>query len=399
MEITYKDNTKEHVEIVVQVDHNKVVLVGKESKDIYLEVKFPFKLSKIPPDYLDVNKDCEHSLVFKNRYFSEFDVCEMKDGGSNHKPRLGYLFKPSIIFNQESTFIFEEDKYLQIAIYRGIVSLLNDRGSALPRSLVVKRETNFKFFDFFSNDTIIGVFPIEFNKNFNESRRMEVLFNLYLYGFYFINKQLDFDFNPPSNEYQKNAFGLLKFHKTNFRRYLDIKSVSTKVKETIYCSHYITELVKENVNEISKFHQIYGLVEIFKDLVLKYEIKEKIATRLVDPSINGHKLHTDFLEMTRDNYSIGKLFTKYSKTDDSDIQSISIDIYMFLDAYRRKDEVKSLDNFAQCIYFLRNIIVHDIQFIFAKDVEQSQKIRAHLLDIVFQIEYAIISVIGSLEIH
>lgn len=398
MEIEYQENLKESTKVILHEDLNKLYLNGAITNDNYLEITFPFKITKVPPPLRDVDKVSEYVFVFRNKYFSEYDICEVRknDGGLK---RMGLLFKPNIIFEKDSDFLYNDDKILQTTIFRSIVCLLTDNTSLKANPLKVAREIDFTLGDFFPKDIVVGVFPHEWNPIFQNAEITELLFNLYLNGFYLLKQKGDENFQPPDILLQKDTLNLLPYHRSSYRRYLDIKAMSTKVKENTYCNYYIKELIKQNKNEISKFHQIYGLVEIFKDVVLKHEINEKLCLKpILVSDITGNKLQNDVLEISRDSYCVNKLFTKYSTGSEDNLETLFLEIFYFLESCRDKNEFDILKNFPQLYYYLRNIIVHDIQFLFAGDEESSYETRVELSRIVLKIEYVIIETLRSLKL-
>lgn len=391
MNIQYADGSHENGDIVLGLALNQLIFKGGVTGDHYLSIDFPYNLSKIPPKYQNVGISTENVLVFRNDNFSEYDICEIRIPGQNERHRIGFLFKPAIIFEPDSDFIFKDDRILQVAIFRGIIALLSDNASLKSKRLIASRENDFRFSDFFDEDIIIGVFPHDWNENFDSPVVTGILYNLYRYGFYILKSEDDLNFQPPVNTYQQSNFDNLPLQKSSFRRYLDINILCDKLIKTNYCQYFIHDLVKHSGNDIARFHQIYGLIEIFKDEVLRHEINEKVRKKdIFSPDLTGHKLHKKILDISNDAYCVDKLFSKYRHGSKDLIDHSFLEIFYFIEKYRDKTELESLREFPQLFYYLRNIIVHDIQFLFPIDEVVSSQIRLGLSDIVNQIEFTVL---------
>jgi len=221
---------------------------------------------------------------------------------------------------------------------------------------------------------------------------------LNLYGFYYLNKQNDFDFEPPQNKFHSANFNSLSSNKLHYMP-LKLLSLSEKVQSNTYLYHYITHIVKENSNAVAKFHQIYGLIEIFKDEILKLEIVDKICNRRINSAATGHQIQQEILEMSRDSYNISKMFSKYRNASNDNLDTIFWEIYFFLDSCRDPKDIKEIALFSQAYYYLRNIVVHDIQFLFVgKEEEELEKKREDFEKMTIGIEFLIIETLCCLEI-
>lgn len=399
MFIELLDNKREKAKLFLKEDKNSLLLKGESSSDDYFEINFPFKVSKIPPKLRTTDDFFEHVLVFRNRYFSEYDVCELRRNDGLGNKRIGFLFKPSIIFEDDAKFIFENDNHLQAAIFRSFISLFSEKSSLPTQEIVSGRTIDFRFEDFFPNDIIVGVFPYEWNASFDEGVITEILMNLYSHGFYLLNKAFDFNFEAPDIEFQKDLLDSCYFQKSSFRRYLDIRIVSNFVKNNAYVNYYFKSIIKENWNEIAKFHQAYGLVEIFKDLVLKHEVLEKVQSNdILNSPITGHSVKESILEISKDAFLVGKLFNKYSEGSRSNTDTVFLEIFYFLETCRDKDELDKLTEFSSVYYFLRNIVVHDIQFLFIETKYPSVHTRKKLARVALYIEYVVAETLLKMKI-
>ncbi len=394
MKIQYSDVLSEETKIILNEPKNKLLLKGIVTGDTYLDITFPFKLSKIPPSYQDISVIQEHVFVFRNSYFSEYDICLVRDKDKNN---LGFLFKPTIIFNDDANFLYKDNKILQTAIFRSFLNLFTGDISLKPNTLKTQREVDYQFEDFLPSDVIFGVFPHEWNKDFKDKDLTQILFNLYLQGFYLLNQIGDELFKPPLVTFQENKYDSLNTHKTKFYRHLDIISLGEKVKSNSYCFHYAKNIIKQNTNQVAKFHQVYGLIEIFKDEILKIELNEKICEKSIASTMSGNQIQKEVLEISRDSYNIGKLFTKYRNASRDILDILFLEISYFLDECRQKNEFEDKKEFSQVYYFLRNILVHDIQFLFIGEEQNLAKLRAEFERIIYRIEYLVIETLCHLN--
>lgn len=395
MEIEFRDQERESVNVIVNEAQDILYLKGVQTGDNYLEIKLPFNISKIPPKYREPKQTHEYILLFKNRYISEYDVFELRKNGN----RLGFIFKPYIIFENDSSFLYEEDKELKIAIFRSFIHLLNNTTTVKLKPKRINRATNFSFEDFYPRDIVVGVFPTDWVGELNEEDQTQILFNLYLSGFYLLKSENDLKFQTPELQLHKESLEQFQYQKKTYRKYFNLKEIPRKVKSNTYCSYYIKDLIKQNKNEIAKFHQLYGLVEIFKDTILKLEINEKLCSQeVINTEISGHKLRTEVLEISRDNYSITKLFTKYNENTSVNLDDLYLELMYFLETCREKSELDNMTNFPQIFYHLRNVIVHDIQFLFIGDDNKTEMIRETLSKIVLKLEYVIIETLTKIKI-
>jgi hypothetical protein len=399
MVISYSENNIEQTTIVVDEAKDTLHLKGQVTGDVYFDFQLPFNINKIHPDYRDLNNSLEKVLVFYNENFALNDVCELRKGQGEEKRRIGLMFKPTIIFEPDSKYVYKEDKILKTTIFRSFGLLLNNESSLQSRTLSLKRDDNFLITDFFPEDIVVAVIPNEWYPNFQQPELTELLLNLYSYGFYFLNRPEDKFFRAPKQIHQKNLFETLVKHKGSHRKYLDVIPVLEVVKTNNYCNFYIQEIVKQSDNAIAKFYQIYGLVEIFKDEVLKFEIKEKICSVDGDLSlITGHKIKRMVSDISKDSYTVERLFGKYRIGSNNIIELLYLEILYFLETCREKSELESLKEFAQLFYFLRNIMVHDIQFLFGGDEANSILVRKELQRIVQEIEYVVLDTMKFLKL-
>jgi len=124
---------------------------------------------------------------------------------------------------------------------------------------------------------------------------------------------------------------------------------------------------------------------------LRYEINEKVREKdIFSPDLTGHKLHKKILEISNDAYCVDKLFSKYRHGSRDLIDNSFLEVSYFIEKYRDPSELESIREFPQLFYYLRNIIVHDIQFLFPMDEQISEQIKNELGHIVDQIEYTVI---------
>lgn len=397
MVISYNDHDAEQTIIVIDEAKDTLHLKGQVTGDIYFDVQLPFNINKIPPNYRDLNNPLEKVLVFYNENFALNDVCELRIGQGEEKKRIGLMFKPAIVFEQDSKYVYKEDKILKTTIFRSFRALLNNETSLVSTTLSTKREDNFLITDFYPEDIVVAVIPDEWYPNFGQPELTELLLNLYSYGFYLLNNSEDRFFRAPKQIHQKMLFDTLVKHKGSHRKYLDLISVSHVVRTNGYCNFYIKEIVKQGDNAIAKFYQIYGLIEIFKDEVLKSEIKEKIFSKEVDlSSATGHKIKRIVSDISKDSYTVEKLFGKYRMGSNDIIELLYLDMLYFLETCREKTELERLREFPHLFYFFRNIMVHDIQFLFAG--EESIAVRKELHRIVQEIEYVVLDTLKLLDL-
>lgn len=394
MKIQYSETLLEETKIILNEPDNKLLLKGIVTEDTYLDITFPFKLSKISPNYQDISASQEYVFVFRNSHFSEYDICNVRDKDKNS---IGFLFKPTIIFDDDAKFLFKDNKILQTAIFRSFFNFFNGDISLNPNVLKTEREVDYEFGDFLPADIIFGVFPHEWNKDFKDQDLTQILFNLYLNGFYLLKQKGDESFKPPFVSFQKDNYEALITHQTKFYKHLDILPLAEKVKSNSYCYHYAIDIIKQNSNRVAKFHQVYGLIEIFKDEILKIELNEKICEKRMASTLSGNQIQKEVLEISRDSYNIGKLFTKYRNAPKDILDILFLEISYFLDECREKNELDDLKVFSQVYYFLRNILVHDIQFLFIGDEEKLMRLRTEFERIIYRIEYLVVETLCYLH--
>ncbi|MFA6057961.1 MAG: hypothetical protein WC756_07170 [Taibaiella sp.] len=370
-------------------EHESILSINNNKREAQFSFKFPFHVSKIPSDYRDVNSDLEDVLIFKNKYYSQFDICELYKRSGDGRKLIGYLYNPTILQEKDAEYLYKKDVYIQTAIFRSIVQLLKDYKEI---SFVPDNVDDLQFNDFYPQDIIVGVFPKEWNEDFNENRKLELFFNLYSYGFYNLQRTENFNYQPPSIGYQQSQFESLIKSK-NSRKIIVLDEVSDVVLGKKYFHYYFKEIIMAEYDMISKFHQIYGFIEVFKEEILKRELLEKICGSRELSSLTGHKILKYVNEIATDSSSVQKLFNKYSGISKSLIDLTFWDILKFIELSRDSEEIDKLKDFPQTFYFLRNIIVHDIQFLFDGDKEKSDKVQNNFARIVHNIEYTIINAI------
>jgi len=166
MKIQYSENDSEETEILLNEATNTLSLKGIDTKDTYLDILFPFKLSKIAPQFKALNNFQEEVFVLRNKNFSEYDICEIRNEEGN---RNGLLFKPSIIFDNDAKYLYKDNNILQVAIFRAFVNLMKGNLSLEPNLKKEAREVDYSFEDFLPEDVIFGVFPFEWNKDFDQA--------------------------------------------------------------------------------------------------------------------------------------------------------------------------------------------------------------------------------------
>jgi hypothetical protein len=395
MKIQYSETLFEETSITMSEPNNLLTLKGDVTGDTYLSIAFPFKLSKLPPARQDLSTVQENVYVFRNPYFSEYDICFVR---GLEKKGVGFLFKPTIIFNDDAKYLWKENKYLQTAIFRSFLNLFTGNISLKPNIVKTEREVDYLFQDFLPSDIIFGVFPHEWNIDFSYKYQTQLLLNLYLNGFYLLNQKDDEFYDPPYISFQQDNYDSMSFHQTKFYKHLDLVQISDKVTSNAYCSHYSANIVKHNSNQVAKFHQVYALVEIFKDEILKLELNEKICERRMASTMTGNQIQKEVLEISRDSYNISKLFTKYRNAPKDILDILFLEISYFLDNCRDKRELEDLKVFAQVYYYLRNIIVHDIQFLFIGDKQKIEKLREDFNTIIYRLEYLVLETLCHLNL-
>lgn len=397
MKIQYSETQTEETSILLSESNSSLSLKGNITGDTYLSIAFPFSLNKIPPKYRDTSTTLEKVYVFRNLYFAEYDICCIRSIG-DAKKTVGFLFKPTIIFNDDAEYLWRGNRTLQTAIFRSFLNFLGGNISLQPNTIKERREMDYLLEDFLPRDVIFGIFPDEWNTNFTDSYRTQLLLNLYLKGFFFLNHKDDEFFTPPSIRFQKDNYDLLVTHKTKFYKHLDLAQVSDKVTTNVYCSLYITNILKSNSNQVAKFHQVYALIEIFKDEVLKIELNEKICERRMASTISGNKILKEVFEISKDQYNISKLFTKYRRGSKDVLETLYLQILYFLEDCRDKQELNDLKEFQQVYYYLRNIIVHDLQFLFIGDKQKIEKLRNDFSEIIYHLEYLVLETLCHLNL-
>lgn len=395
MKIQYSETSTEDTSISISELDNSITLIGTITGDTYLKIVFPFKLSKIPPTLKDISIIQEKVYAFRNSYFSEYDICYVR---GIEKKQVGYLFKPTIIFDEDAKYLFKDNKILQMAIFRSFVIFLKGQISLMPNLVKTQREVDYIFDDFFPSDIIFGVFPYEWNPDNSLKFQSQLFFNLYLKGFYLLNQKGDEIFKPTYISFQEDNYDSMGFHKTKFYKHLDLIQICDNVTSNTFCSLYTTNIIKENSNQVAKFHQVYALVEIFKDEILKKEINEKICEQRMSSNMTGNQIQKEVLEISRDSYNIGKLFTKYRNAPIDILDILFLEVSYFLDECRDKHELQDLKTFSQVYYYLRNIIVHDIQFLFIGDAAKILKLRKEFDKIIYRLEYLVLETLCHLNL-
>lgn len=395
MKIQYSETLTEETSIAMSEPDSSLTLKGIDTGDTYLSITFPFKLSKVPPAQQDISTIQEHVFVFRNPYFSEYDICFVR--GLEKKP-VGFLFKPTIIFDDDAKYLYKENRVLQTAIFRSFLNFFTGDISLTPNLVKTQREVDYLFQDFLPSDIIFGVFPHEWNADFSDKYQTQLLLNLYLKGFYLLNQKEDEFYNPPYISFQEENYDSMGFHETKFYKHLDIVQISDKVASNAYCSQYSANIVKHNSNQVAKFHQVYALVEIFKDEILKLELNEKICERRMASTMTGNQIQKEVLEISRDSYNIGKLFTKYRNAPKDILDILFLEVSYFLDDCRDKRELEDLKVFSQVYYYLRNIIVHDIQFLFIGDEQKIVRLREDFNKIIYRLEYLVLETLCHLNL-
>lgn len=400
MKIYFSESESENTEILLSEVSNSISLIGMETKDSYLTINFPFKLSKIPPNRGIDYKNLETVLAFKNHYFSEFDICKVRN---QDKKIIGILFKPSIIFNDEARDLYLDDQVFQIVIFRSFLHLLYGTVSMPPNNEKYERTSNYVFSDFYPDDIILGVFPLEWtniNDNYNAT---EILFNLYLYGFYLCNNKSDVSFTPPYVSYQKNFYDSLNRHTTKKFKHIDIYVIADQIKSNRYCSNFIRNSVKLSPGPLVRFHLIYAFVEIFKDEILKLEIQEKICRLATNGSRSGYEIQNDIKVIAQDSHAIGKFFNKYINSSSQAMQQRIIEhalfeILDFLEKNSISEVLDTFDSFPKVFYYLRNLIVHNVQFLFDSEHQNLDQLKDEFEKLVYEIEFTIVHTLTNMKL-
>lgn len=395
MKIQYSESLSEETNIIMSEIDSSLTLKGTVTGDIYLSIAFPFKLSRIIPAYQDISTILENVYVFRNPYFSQYDICFVR--GFEKKP-VGFLFKPTIIFDDDAKYLWKDNKVLQTAIYRSFLNFFMGNISLRPNTIKTQREVDYLFHDFLPSDVIFGVFPHQWNTDFSDKYQTQLLLNLYLKGFYLLNQNGDELYTPPYISFQEDNFDSLGSHETQFYKHLDLLQISDKVTSNAYCSQYSKIILKHNSNQVAKFHQFYALVEIFKDEILKLELNDKICERRMASTMTGNQIQKEVLEISRDSYSINKLFTKYRNASNDILDILFLEISYFLEDSRDKRELEDFKRFSQVYYYLRNIIVHDIQFLFIGEKQKIKKLREDFDRIIYRLEYLVLETLCHLNL-
>lgn len=396
MRIQNTDNTPIDVKLVLDEANDILSLKERVKEDIVLEIKFPFNVNKIKPAYRDISIRMEDVLVFRNNYFSQFDICEVKIGSGESKKRIGLLFKPFIIFESDATFLFQNDLVLKTTIFRSISILLNNQATLPAAEAKITGSRGLLLNDLYPEDIILGVFPNEWNDGISVNLP-EILLNLYLYGFYGLTKEKDRAFMPPSNSFQKDKLSTIRLQGSSFRQNLDIAKVSPVVKDNEYLIYYLDNLLKQsNENGIAKFYQLYGIIEIFKDEVLKKEILEKInSTSHPFSLLTGYKAQKLILEISKDIHSIERFFQKYGSNPATLTDSIFWEILSFINGTREKNEIDLIKDMPQSFYYLRNLVVHDIQFLYKNSFKNPEDIRNDFDKLFYGMEYLVMNTLQT----
>ena len=392
MQIHFNNETSEEVLLILDESQNRLQLKSQKSGDQLLAVDLPFKISKIPPQRQDLNHIQEDVIVFRNKYFSQFDICEVRMGSGQNKNRRGFLFKPFLIFENDGNYLYKDDRILQIAIFRAIAMLLLGKGTLEPDILDASRQNDYLLKDLFPEDIIVGVFPYEWNEG-KKINFVEISLNLFLSGFYALSQGNERSFIPPDNNLQREKLASIKFQSKSHRQYLDIQKVEKVITSNGYCLYYLQNLTKLKENVATQFYQLYGLVEIFKDEALKCELSEKMANHL--SKATGHKIQQLVLQISKDQYCVDKLIDKYGHAP-NEIKDLAYwETLYFLESCRDKSETDKLIDFPQAFYYLRNILVHDIQFIFKDGNMSSATLREELYRVFIVLEYVILNTLQS----
>jgi len=370
---------------------DSTVSLSNISGELLLRIELPFKISKIPPKLKDISKNLEEIKIFRNNYFNQLDVNEffLKQEGQP-QIRQALFFKLSIISEEEAVKLIKQDKFLQSAIFRSIIKLLQNKVSIPAKRKKQTRENLFSLFDFYDEDLIIGVFPYDWNPKMDAKQLTSFLFNANKLGFYPLIDLSDYKFTPTLNKIQETNYLSIKPSKSSKRKKIIFELLEDEFAQNGFFLQFIQNLVKRRSDPISRFHMLYQNIELVSDIVLKIELNKRICANQNINTFNGYKLKKLTNEISLESYRLNKFFESYSDCHVKNNYNIPFEILHFLELYTDSADKKELNTFGRILYEFRNQIVHNSQFVYSGNNEEIEDKVNQIGKLNNFIEYAII---------
>lgn len=345
---------------VIPSDTSPIFEVSNKEKSIKLN--FEYK-----PDFNDEYDFNDYQLVIlENNYLNaENDVFQVFNEDNK---RLGWIFTLSNLESREHDYIGNKhlDKYKYVAFH--LLLRMND--ASLYRDNEIDLEKELLNLSDIYNDNIILF--ITFKENINTDNLLNYLPSLARYGYYKYSKKRNYRFKESQN-------GFLNDTREKDKLRLKLSNIDLNKDEFLY--NLFTDYLKSLEHVLLRFHLLYQVFEHYMDLVFEKE-SDTVIQELEQKKISKN----DFIERIGELRKERKLINKLLERDDFKGQVNNL-VYECNEILNNNSK-KTKSSLGDCIYDVRNLIVHNFRSI-------SQKDFTVLDNIVEDLEGLVISILES----
>jgi len=374
-------------------EDNFFILSNSNDYDEKVRIKFPFEAKNIASPYT------ASVYLFDNQYISQNDVIELRISGSqNGNGRIGYIFTLASLIDAANS-PFNEHSFS--FAYYGFEKLVEGTTSCTPLLPKAKSE-EYQLTDFYKDNLSCIVLCNENTQRETDFDFDAYLFNLYQYGFVYINDQQK---KLLTNKLVliNDKFDSIKVNSTAGNLSLKIKKTILDLNNESYLGVLIKSLVEEDNHYLTRFHTFYQIIEILIDDVLKNEIK--IQIRNISIEMPGFKLKEKVSKIATDGYRINQLLTKYCSINNEFGKSFSEKLKTFFSLIAISTSVEENDEnendnlieLASLIYKLRNNLVHNYRAFF-KFSSGENDLQSLLMEILEYFQYLVCEIILTFKI-
>lgn len=378
-------------EILDSFSFNKdagTLTMASRKNDVKLVLELPFNISKVHDKVFESQEPISEILIFKNNYFAEKDCIELKFKDENQSKPVGFLFSLRGLLETDNII----DRKLSPYAVRALVMLLSGKAGLSPRKASYRQSQDYTFWDFYDDDLVVCAISTEQLGNYNIDFHISLMVHLGRYGFYIISNLEDNHFLSKNIFYKSSFDDLVKLDSK-----VIIKLLNSKITKEPYLLTYYTTLVSSNENYISKFLLIYQCFEILMDLVLRFELEEKITPEKVALK-TGFQMKELVLEMSTESYRMDALFKQYTSCEYESDYHISADILSFFDTHRDNYTMRANQSHGSIFYELRNQLVHNLKFIYKGEFEAIERRKNELSEIINKMEFLLNEILIGLKL-
>lgn len=390
LQIPKEDNSTEIISFsfsnIETSEKNFFVFKNDDGSEEEIRVEFPFSFENIPPNYT------VSVYSFKNQYYSQNDLIEIRTSEmKSNSGRIGYSFMLLSLLDKENN-IFNEHT-LPFAYYAYLKMLSGE--CILKQKIPLTKKDIYSLKDFYEENLVLFVLCDQLTNEIAEFSFDDYMYYLFTHGFVYVNikdKQIDFN----SLTLIKDNFTAIKSNYHNNKYSWRIKPAQRFLRDEIYPTMLIKELITEKHYFLSKFHILYQVIEMLIAEVLKNEIMLTVGNG--QRNLSGYKLKEVLSKLATDGYRITKLFNAYSKIP-SGFDKLMIEklkeFFSEIQVNLPLDSDNLISNkLSSLVYRHRNNLVHNYRIVH-KDPKKLENYLKLLDEINFFLEYLVFEILCS----